>query len=130
MVEQWAQWTLKACRSDGDFPTVGALAVVPGVSASSYRDGCRLLKIWPHDARDFTRTLRLVTKSRGRPIAPDTLLKVSDPRTLERLLDRAGITEGASVSVEEFLRRQRLVPQANKGLEAVRKLLEDGKSQV
>src|SRR5205823_11730656 len=94
------------------FPTrrssdlVGEWAAYVGVSTSSLSESCRLLGIHPRDARDLMRLLRALIQSSAHGCEPETLLLVSDRRTLKALLDRAGLIAGGkagSTSVDQLL---------------------------
>jgi len=124
--ERWAVRVLKASESDGDLKTIADWAMFVGVSYSSLCESCRLLSIRPHDARDFARILRVVIQSRANECQPEALLDVSDRRTLNRLIARAGIRldePNRFASIDEFLRRQQFVDANNQGLTALRKML-------
>jgi DNA-binding response OmpR family regulator len=123
--ERWAMHVLKACESTRDLKTLEDWATFAGVSYSSLRESCHLLGIPPHDARDLTRVLRAVLQSRRHHCNPEVLLDVSDGRTLEKLLRRAGFSAGmsAGVTAEQFLRDQRFVAPQNAGLRILGVLL-------
>ena len=116
----------KACESDGDPKTLEDWADCAGVSYSSLRESCRLLDIRPHAARDLVRVLRAVIRSHDHGCPPSVLLDVSDIRTLDSLLTRAGIRSEAQagpVAVERLLDAQRLVDKENEGVRILRQLL-------
>ena len=124
--ERWAVRVLKASESDGDLKTIADWAMFVGVSYSSLCESCRLLSIRPHDARDFARILRVVIQSRLNDCQPEALLDVSDRRTLNRLVSRAGIRlddRHRFTSIDDFLRRQQFVDPNNQGLTALRRML-------
>jgi len=124
--ERWAMHVVKGCRSAGDIRTLQQWAVCAGVSYTSLRESCRLVGIRPHDARDFTRVLRAVSKSHGLHCDPEVLLDVSDSRTLAILLGRAGLPprpRAGPVAVEQFLSGQRFVPHEHAGLAFLRQRL-------
>jgi hypothetical protein len=124
--ERWARLVLKACESDGDLRTLADWARCAGLSYSSLSESCRLVGIPPHDARDFARMLRAVLKSARDRCQLEIALDVRDRRTLNNLLARAGLELGlpiGSISVEQFLRVQRLVASDNEGLKVLRQLL-------
>jgi FixJ family two-component response regulator len=124
--ERWAMLVCKACESDGDPKTLEDWADCAGVSYSSLRESCRLLDIRPHAARDLVRVLRAVIRSHDHGCPPSVLLDVSDIRTLDSLLTRAGIRSEAQigpVAVERLLDVQRLVDKENEGVRILRQLL-------
>lgn len=127
--ERWAVYVFKACKSEGDLKTLEDWATFVGVSYSSLCESCRLVGVRPHDARDLARVLRAAIKSRLHRCRPEVLLDVSDRRTLENLLERAGLNPASgadSVSVGQFLECQRFVASDNEGLSVLRKLLNSG----
>jgi hypothetical protein len=122
--ERWAVRVFKAAQADGDLKTIADWATFVGVSYSSLCESCRLLGIRPHDARDFMRMLRALIQSRATGCQPEALLDVSDRRTLNRLISRAGFGGRVSVSsIDDYLRGQRFVDGRNEGLAALRRLL-------
>jgi ActR/RegA family two-component response regulator len=124
--ERWAMLVCKACESEGDPKTLEDWADCAGVSYSSLRESCRLLDIRPHAARDLVRVLRAVIRSHHHGCPPSVLLDVSDIRTLDSLLTRAGIRSEAQigpVAVERLLDAQRLVDNENEGVRILRRLL-------
>lgn len=125
VAERWAMYVLKACGSDRDLKTLDDWATCVGVSYSSLRECCGLAGIRPHDARDFTRVLRVLINAHRDHSDPKLLLDVSDERTLETLLTRAGLgdSEAISISVQQFLESQRFIPLDNAGLRILRTLL-------
>jgi DNA-binding response OmpR family regulator len=124
--QRWALYVRRACEADADVRTVEGLADWLNISPSRFNEACWLLGIPPHEARDLARMLRVVIKGAGQRHRFPTLLDVSERRTLEKLLDRAGVgslTADGTMSVGEFLRCQRFVLQDNDGLEALRRRL-------
>lgn len=124
--ERWAMLVYKACECDGDPKTLEDWADCAGVSYSSLRESCRLLDIRPHAARDLVRVLRAVIRSHDHGCPPSVLLDVSDIRTLDNLLTRAGIRSEAQIGpvpVERLLDAQRLVDNDNEGVRILRRLL-------
>ena len=119
--ERWALHVLKACESTRDLKTIEDWAAYIGVSYSSLRESCHVLDIPPHDARDFMRVLRAVVHSRRHCCTPAVLLDISDRRTLEKLLQRAGLRGDTAEtgSPHRFLRDQNFVSRENAGLRVV-----------
>jgi hypothetical protein len=57
---------------------------------------------------------------------PEASLDVADRRTLRKLVSRAGLADaprGSRPSPQQFLARQRFVPQTNAGLAMLRQLV-------
>jgi DNA-binding response OmpR family regulator len=124
--ERWATHVIKACESDRDLTTVGEWAAYVGVSRTSLGESCELLGIHPRAARDLMRLLRALRQASTDGYEPETLLLVSDRRTLRTLMVQGGLTtgvRGGTRSVDQFLTDQRFVPRNNEGLKALRSLL-------
>jgi CheY-like chemotaxis protein len=124
---RWVDLVLRAIDSDGDLKTLQAWAEFAGVSLSGLRSTCYLAHIQPHDARDFMRVLRALVRARRLGWDLDVLLDVGDERTLEPLLERAGLTGGtATATVDEYFDRQQFIPAETEALQllsgALRKL--------
>ena len=127
VAERWALHVLKGCDSTKDLKTIEDWAVFIGVSYSSLRESCHLLGIQAHDARDLMRILRVVLKSRTYRCSPEVMLDVSDGRTLEKLLRRAGLdrTGTNNLTPEQFLQHQHFVAPENAALRILSLLLTD-----
>lgn len=116
--ERWAWHVLKACESTKDLKTIEEWAAYIGVSYSSLRESCRVVGVRAHDARDLMRVLRAVLKANRHHCSPQVLLNVSDVRTLDKLLRRAGLRghTGDPVTARMFLRDQQFMSRDNAGL--------------
>ena len=124
--ERWASHVLEGCDSEVDIKTLQRWATCLGVSSSSLSESCLLLGIQPRDARDFTRVLRALIRSKRDKCEPETLLDVSDRRTLKTLLNRAGLPNGlagGAMSIDEFVSGQQFVCCQNNGVRALQALL-------
>jgi DNA-binding response OmpR family regulator len=123
--ERWAMHVLNACDAQGDLKTLDDWASFVGVSYSSLCESCRLVDIRPHDARDFLRILRALKTARRHDCAPEALLDVSDRRTLDTLLSRAGLVRGAAAdtSLLAFFDRQQFIRSDNEALRVLRRVL-------
>jgi hypothetical protein len=122
---RWASFILMASDASDDPRTLEEWGRAVGVSRSVLVESSARLGVSPRDARDLARVLRLVRRVDD-PWAPDLALAVADRRTLRALLDRAGLNGAATrarPTPEEFLLRQRFVPQTSPGLGALRHLL-------
>lgn len=111
--ERLRSYVLRALDAEADFRTLGEWARAVGVSRSTLVQACRLMQVPPSQARDFSRFLRLVVLGAG-ACDPATDLNVSDPRTLSRLVRRAGLATyhaGEPLTVTGYLSRQRFLPQ-------------------
>ena len=125
--ERWATYVLRGCDSDHDPKTLAEWARLARISYSGLCESCRLMRVQPKLARDFTRVLRIVLTA---PASFDTfsaLLDVSDRRTRNGLLERAGLASpwppGRSPAFSDYLRHQNFVPSDNCGLLALRALI-------
>jgi hypothetical protein len=122
--ERWRNFVMKLVWCDRDLTTVAAWARHLGVSRTALRESCRLVRVLPHDARDFARMLRAIWRS-GHAWQPESLLNIADPRTLRKLELRAGI-DGRSrrrpPTIEEFLKHQTWIARDSAALVAVRSL--------
>lgn len=122
---RWASFIILASDAPEDPRTLEEWARAVGVSRSVLIECCARLGVSPRDARDLARVLRLVRRVDD-PWDPDLALAVADRRTVRALLDRAGLDVAASdarPTPEQFLLRQRFVPQTSPGLGALRHLL-------
>jgi ActR/RegA family two-component response regulator len=122
IADRWARHVLAASSTSSDPRTLAAWARAAGVSRSALIEVCARLDVNPRDARDLARVLRLVRRA---DIAwdPEASLDVADRRTLHRLLVRAGLAatpRGSRPAPQQFLARQRFVPQTNAGLAMLR----------
>lgn len=127
VAERWALLVLRVVELEEDPRTLNQWACAVGVSRSTLRENCRLVHISPHDARDFARVLRAVCRS-THEWQPETMLDVSDVRTLRRLEHKAGVrlvSGGPPPDPAEFVSRQRFIHEHNPGLLEVRRILLD-----
>ena len=122
---RWARYVFDATDAASDVRTLAAWARAAGVSRSTLIEACARLDVNPRDARDLARVLRLVRRQADE-WDPEASLDVADRRTLRKLLVRAGLAEsprGVRPSPQQFLARQRFVPQTNAGLAMLRQLV-------
>jgi ActR/RegA family two-component response regulator len=124
--ERWAELVLRAVRADSDPKTLDRWARSANVSRSVLCECCRLVRVSPHDARDFVRMLRAIVRSE--PVwQPEAVMDIGDARTLKKLLRRAGLADVAGPpSVDAFVDGQQWIPRDNPGLAALATHLEDG----
>ena len=116
---------LRALDADRDLKTLGAWARHVGLSETMLRQACyRAQMHQPHDARDFVRILVAVVRAEEHACDLSLLLDISDTRTLDPLLARAGLTGMTTdVNVETFLARQQFIPAGHEVLRLLRKAL-------
>ena len=127
--ERWARWVIAAVDSPRDLKTLGGWARLVGVGYSSLREGCYLVGVQPHDARDFARALRIAARVSSGYETLDELVDVSDRRSLNAFCDRASLVFGGSPpndTLKTFWREQKLIPDDNRGFVAVRELFRQG----
>ena len=125
VAHRWARYVMDASQASADPRTLAAWARAAGVSRSTLIEACARLEINPRDARDLARVLRLVRRESD-VWDPEASLDVADRRTLRKLLVRAGLADpprGRRPSPQQFLARQRFVPQTNAGLAMLRQLI-------
>jgi CheY-like chemotaxis protein len=123
---RWAMHVMKGCQSASDLKTLDQWAKCIGVSYTGLRESCRLVGIRPFAARDFLRVLRAVLHASVRGCPPEVLLDVSDERTLDGLVRRAGFGlchQRRYGSVDAFFRYQQLVPADNTAVRLVCSML-------
>jgi DNA-binding response OmpR family regulator len=122
---RWAAFVLHALRCEHDIRTLDAWSRSLAVSRSVLCEACRLVRVPPHEARDFARVLRAVCRCTDE-WQPETVLDVADTRTLGKLLTRAGLDcwpGPKPPAIGEFLQRQQWIPQGSSALTALRALL-------
>lgn len=128
VAERWALLVRKVVAAERDPKTLADWAAFVGVSRTNLCECCRLVHVAPHDARDFARILRAVCRC-GENWEPETVMDLSDVRTLNKLVARAGLTGRLGVATptpEEFMARQGWISRDNPALLALRRLLAGG----
>jgi hypothetical protein len=121
--ERWALLILRVLDAASDPKTLDIWARAVNVSRTALCECCRLLRISPHDARDFARLLRAISRSAS-VWQPEAVMDIADARTLRKLLERAGLADARTVpTFDEFFDRQMLIPRTNPGLIALREML-------
>jgi hypothetical protein len=125
--ERWVHYVLGACRSEKDPRTIAIWAREIAVSYTTLCESCRLMRIQPRQARDFARFLRIILMPSFDPSQLSTFIDISDRRTLDSLLRKAGLETDAGpsnrISVFDFLDNQHFIPMHNPGLNVLRELL-------
>lgn len=124
---RWAHFVLRGCSADHDPRTIADWAGVAHQSYSGLCESCRLVRVQPKDARDFTRLLRVALQAPRSVDGLGALLNVSDRRTRDSLLTRGGFGRDwpstSPPTLDAYLTAQRFVPAGNCGLRAVAMLL-------
>jgi AraC-like DNA-binding protein len=94
---RWADVVIRALHSPSDPKTIEHWARTVGASPSALRTVCAAAGWKPKAALDFARVLRAATLAEAdRSWEPYNLLDISDPRTLKRFLQAAGVSHSAS----------------------------------
>jgi hypothetical protein len=122
--ERWASYVFGACKSDRDPRTLGIWARQVAVSYTTLCESCRLIEVAPRYARDFARVLRIVLMPSFYPCKLASFLDISDRRTLDTILEKAGFGHHATflrdVSIVSFLDNQQFISRENAGLRVIR----------
>jgi CheY-like chemotaxis protein len=118
---------LRACDSSDDLPTIGHWAEFVAVSNTQLRDTYSRLRISTHDARDFMRVFRALSRRRGNCLSICEELDIRDYRTAAALLVRAGLAarDHRVLSPIEFISRQRFIDPSHSLVREVVMLLAD-----
>lgn len=104
-----------------DPKTISDWAMHVNSSAGTIRGHCRVAHVRPQHARDLGRVLRGVYRSRDTWL-PDAVLDCADMRTLNKIMDFAGLSGRRGKSVPkmlEVLERQRWISQDHPTLAAL-----------
>lgn len=80
-----------------------------GISASQLRTYSGLVGVSAKDSLDFARLLRAVLHNQDRNWSLPEVLDCSDPRTIARLLSRAGFVDLPRGNAESFVMNQTLI---------------------
>lgn len=120
-VDRWVLYVLKACELPYDPKTLSMWARAIGVSNTSLRETCYLSHVRPHDARDFARALRATIILSTEAKTLESILDISDRRTLSVFSERTGLRP-ADPSIDEFLKTQPLLPCDGDALRLIRSL--------
>ena len=110
--ERWARAVLAGVDASTDPKTLAAWAERAARSVSSLATSCRVASVSPRRSLELMRLLRALYLTVGTTQELVDVLDITDPRTVRRLFDRAGLPHGKSSSVllpEVFVVQQRLV---------------------
>jgi CheY-like chemotaxis protein len=122
--EHWAHLVLQACDSERDLPTLREWAACVAKSYSRLAEASRIIRIDPHDARDFMRILRVLLHSDGRVAGIESLLNVADYRTLARLMERAGLANSQPrLTPAEWIHQQHFISADHPAVLAVLEII-------
>jgi hypothetical protein len=127
IAERWASYVLGACKSERDPRTLGIWARQVCVSYTTLCESCRLIDVQPRQARDFTRVLRIMLMPLFDFRKLASFLDISDKRTLDTILQTAGLGQPTTLShhitVRSFLDNQQFIARENPGLVILRDVL-------
>lgn len=131
--ERWAGAVAKVISGDGDPRTIGAWSRMVGVSSGSLVTWCRAARVSPRRSLELARLSRAVVITGGVFAELQEALDIVEPRTISRLLHRAGLPlhgkDGPRWSLGDFLNQQCLV-RHDAALRALRAALDEGKSNA
>jgi CheY-like chemotaxis protein len=109
-IQRLAQAIVAGVSLSEDPRTFGEWARVPGVTEDSLHRVCELLRLKGRAVLAFTRLLRAVTLVERHGATLAEVLEIAEPRTLARLLAKAGFGEGgAPRTTIGFLAEQKLL---------------------
>jgi hypothetical protein len=109
--------------SVSDPRTLDLWARCAGLSSSALRARCRAAKEAARNSLAFGRMLRVLVISQQHGCDPYDLLDIVDSRTLLGLVNRCGLAEEPTPTVESFLANQKLIDRGE-NLETVVELLD------
>jgi len=108
--ERWAQAVLKVIVADVDPRTFAGWARLIGASTATLGTWCRAARVSPRRSTELARLSRALHLTGGMLTDLQEVLDIIDPRTVKRLLTRAGVDGiDGPLPLQEFLREQRLV---------------------
>lgn len=90
--DRWAVVVMAGARAATDPSTLSKWAVCVGKSISSLATCCRAAKLSPRRSLELARLLRALAMTGGTTHELMNVLDVAEPRTLMRLIGRAGLT--------------------------------------
>jgi DNA-binding response OmpR family regulator len=122
---RWAEAVAGVLSARQDPRTVGQWARAVGASSSTLRTWCLMAELSPKRSLTLARMLRAVHQSRDTTWQPAKRLDVTDPRTLRRMLDGAGLPSTLrTVSVKQLLATQSFIDNPD-ALDALKRALAD-----
>jgi DNA-binding response OmpR family regulator len=120
---RWANAVLEVSEIWADVATIEQWGSTINTTASALKAWCAAAGVTAGDSLDFARALRIVRQHAGRTCDWYNVLAIVDSRTMERFLERAGLTMKDSLpDVETFLLNQHFITKPVL-LTAARKLL-------
>jgi hypothetical protein len=122
--DRWALSVIALTEAPFDPRTLEKWSKLANQAVGTIRMHCYAAHIAPRASLNFARLLRAVRLSGPGRWEPERWLDVSDERTLRRLVRTAGCDRSCQrPELEEFIVRQRFVPQDSASLLAVRQRL-------
>jgi hypothetical protein len=106
---RWARAIVALTKARDDPRTLGVWAHQVGVSTSQLRSYCALAGLNTKRSLDFARLLRAFSRRRYSGWSLENLLDYSDPRTIRRLLMRAGLADQYRSNTPDVLTPERFV---------------------
>lgn len=124
ILDRWASLMLRVVHADADVETTAEWARHVHLSVGTLREACRAAGVPCKRSLDLARVLRAIVQLQGHPWTPEAVLNSRDPRTLRALLSRTGCRgAGDSLTLEEFLNHQTVIPGLASHLLALRRTL-------
>jgi hypothetical protein len=111
--ERWAKAVERVIRAPEDTRTMRVWGKMVGVSSASLAMWCRAAQASPRRSLELGRLSRAVLTTDGTLGGIQDVLDIVDPKTIRRLLQRAGVSPmtvtGQRMTLGDFLQRQQLV---------------------
>jgi hypothetical protein len=123
--ERWARAVVKVVTSVEDTRTIERWGRLVGASRGTLATWCRSARVSPRRSLDLARLLRALSVTAGDLTELQDAMDIVEPRTMRRLLGRAGLLDAVATrpaSMHEFLRHQSLVQQ-QKALDVLEHML-------
>jgi hypothetical protein len=125
--ERWANAVVKVVTSPEDTRTIEHWGRLVGASRATLATWCRSARVSPRRSLQLARLLRALSVTHGNLNELQDAMDIVEPRTMKRLLGRAGVLDGSAstqAGTRDFLRHQSLVPQ-QKALAVLESVLDD-----
>lgn len=124
ILDRWAHLIVEMVDADSDPATMADWAHRVHMGTGTLRELCRAAGVRGKQSLDFARVLRAVVRLENHPWVPEAVLSCHDPRTLRALLSRTGCVTGQeSVTADDYLARQAVLPRDGCHLSALRQAL-------
>ncbi len=124
ILDRWVHLIVEVVDAEADPETFADWARHSHMGVGTLREVCRAAGVRGKRSLDLARVLRAVVKLQGHSWVPEAVLNCRDPRTLRALLSRTGCIDcGASLTPDEFVARQTVLPRDGCHLLALRQIL-------